>query len=65
MDSRVGKVTKITETKTLEFRADAINVFNHDTWYVGDQTITSTTFGKITSNFYGNRLLQFSLYFRF
>jgi hypothetical protein len=65
MDARVGKITNITENKTIEFRADAINVFNHVTWYVGDQTITSTSFGKITSQFYANRELQFSLYFRF
>lgn len=65
MDAKVSKVTSIREGKTIEFRAEATNVFNHPTWFVGNQTITSTTFGKITSTFYGRRLAQFSLYFRF
>jgi len=45
--------------------ADATNVFNHPTWFIGNQTITSTNFGKITSNFFGRRLVQFALYYRF
>jgi len=65
MDAKLSKMITLVEGKTLEFRADATNVFNHPTWYIGDQTITSTSFGKITSNYYGRRLAQFSLYFRF
>ncbi len=65
MDFHAAKVTKIAEGKTLEFRAEATNVFNHPTWSIGDQTVTSTTFGKITSTFYGRRLVQFAMYFRF
>jgi outer membrane receptor protein involved in Fe transport len=65
VDAKISKVTTIKEGKTLEFRADATNVLNHPTWFVGNQTITSTTFGKITSTFYGRRVAQFSLYFRF
>lgn len=29
------------------------------------QTITSTTFGRITSTFFGWRLIQFGMYYRF
>jgi hypothetical protein len=65
MDAKLSKMITLVEGKTLEFRADATNVFNHPTWFIGDQTITSTSFGKITSNYYGRRLVQFSLYFRF
>jgi hypothetical protein len=65
MDGKISKVTRIKEGHTLELRMDATNIFNHPTWFVGNQTITSTTFGKITSNFYGRRLVQFSLYYRF
>ncbi len=65
LDAKISKLTHITERKTIELRMDAVNVFNHTTWYVGDQTVTSTQFGKITSQFYGNRELQFALYFRF
>jgi hypothetical protein len=65
LDFHAAKVTKITERTSVELRADARNVFNHNTWYVGDQTVSSTTFGKITSTFYSKRVLQFALYLRF
>ena len=44
---------------------DASNVFNHPGWFVGDQNINSTTFGKITSTLVGRRLVQFSLKYNF
>jgi outer membrane receptor protein involved in Fe transport len=61
MDAAVQKVTHITETKTLTFRATGVNVFNHLTWWLGDMSVQSTTFGKLTSQFYGNREMQFDL----
>jgi len=64
-DFKVAKDVRITESKSIEIRMDSTNLFNHTTWYVGDQTLTSTTFGKITSQYYGNRLIQFALYFKF
>lgn len=64
-DFKVSKLMRITERQSVELRMDSTNFFNHTTWYVGDQTVTSTTFGKITSQYYGNRLIQFSLYYRF
>jgi len=65
LDFNLKKETKITERHSIELRMDATNVFNHATWYVGNQTVTSTTFGKITSNYYGRRLVQFALYYKF
>ena len=65
MDFKVSKDFHITERQSVQFRMDSTNFFNHTTWYVGDQTVTSTTFGKITSQYYGNRLIQFALYYRF
>lgn len=65
MDAQASKITKITEGKTLEFRAVAANVFNHPTWFVGDQTVSSVNFGKITSSYYGRRVLQFELRLKF
>ena len=65
IDGKISKVMTIREGKTLEFRMDATNILNHPTWFIGDQTISSTNFGKITSTFYGRRLVQFALYFRF
>lgn len=65
LDFNLKKEFKITERHKVELRADATNVFNHTTWYISNQTVTSTTFGKITSNFYGRRLVQFALYYKF
>ena len=50
---------------TIVIRMDARNFFNHPSFIIGDQTATSTTFGKITSTFAGARVLQFSLHYRF
>ena len=65
MDAKISKVTTIKERHTLELRMDATNIFNHPTWFVGSQTITSTNFGKITSTFFGRRIVQFALFYRF
>lgn len=65
LDFHMAKVTNISERVTAELRMDAQNIFNHSTWSIGDMTLTSTTFGKVTSNFYMQRALQFALYLRF
>ncbi|HEU0172738.1 MAG TPA: TonB-dependent receptor [Blastocatellia bacterium] len=65
MDFAVSKTTKITERHQLVFRMDASNIFNHPAWSFGDQTVTSSQFGQITNTFFGRRVLQFSLYYRF
>jgi hypothetical protein len=65
LDANVKKEFKITERHKIELRMDATNVMNHTTWFIGNQTVTSTTFGKITSTYYGRRLVQFALYYKF
>lgn len=65
IDASVQKRTMITEKQSIEFRVESTNVLNHPTWYIGDQTITSTQFGRITSTLYDRRLVQFGLYYRF
>ena len=65
MDASLSKTTKIHERHTLEFRMDSTNIFNHPTWFIGNQTITSTNFGKITGTFFGRRLVQFGLKYSF
>ena len=52
MDMSLMKKVDLTEKANLEFRADAFNVFNHATFWSGDQNINSTTFGVISSMFY-------------
>jgi len=65
LDFMASKDFRITERQSVQFRMDSTNFLNHTTWYVGDQTVTSTTFGKVTSQYYGNRLIQFELYYKF
>ena len=65
LDLKISKDVKLTESKSIQIRMDSTNVLNHTTFYVGDQTITSTTFGKVTSQYYGNRLIQFAMYLKF
>jgi len=65
MDFAVSKTTKITERHEVVFRMDASNIFNHPTWAFADQNVTSAQFGQITNTFFGRRVLQFSLYYRF
>jgi len=65
LDFTILKNTKIRERQSVDIRMDASNIFNHPTFYLGDQTITSTNFGRITSTFFGRRLIQFGMYYRF
>ncbi|MBI2687656.1 MAG: TonB-dependent receptor [Acidobacteria bacterium] len=67
LDFSAQKVTQIKEGHTIEFRMDSSNILNHPTFDVsGDYTITSTTFGRLTSNgINGRRLVQLSLIYRF
>jgi len=64
-DFSLLKDTKIFESHTLQIRMDATNIYNHASFSVPDQNINSTTFGKITSTFFGRRLVQFSLSYKF
>ncbi len=65
LDMLASKRTVISEGKVLDLRLTSANALNHPTWFVGDQTITSTNFGKITSTFFGRRVIQLELHFRF
>jgi hypothetical protein len=64
-DFSVSKMIKITERNNIQLRSDARNFFNHPAFAIGDQTATSTTFGKITSTFSGARVFQFGMYYNF
>jgi hypothetical protein len=65
-DFGASKFFKITERNNIQLRMDARNLFNHPTFAIGDQTATSTTFGKITSTGPGGaRVFQFAVYYNF
>jgi hypothetical protein len=75
LDGSIQKVTRITENHTIEFRAEAVNALNHSTFYTGESfnggapqsffNINSTTFGRINNSFFGSRIMQFGLRYRF
>lgn len=62
-DMAIVKDTKLWEGGTLEFRAEAFNLFNHPQFDppFGVDTNTSATFGQITSTSTTPRVMQFGL----
>ncbi len=65
LDFGVQKRFSIKEHQSVELRMESTNVLNHPSWYVGDQTISSTQFGRITSTMYGSRIIQLGLRYLF
>lgn len=64
MDITLMKRTRITETKIVEFRAEAFNVLNHANFGNPNGAIDSANFGRITTT-RDPRLIQFALKFHF
>jgi hypothetical protein len=65
-DFGIFKVTKINERNSLTLRLEGTNILNHPSFTLGgDQTVTSTTFGKITSTYAARRQMQVTLAYRF
>jgi outer membrane receptor protein involved in Fe transport len=64
VDIALAKKFKIREHATLEFRADAFNVFNHTQFSNPDTGISDLTFGQITSTA-NARILQVALHLMF
>jgi hypothetical protein len=64
-DLALLKNFQITEKQRLEFRTEWFNFSNSPSFYIGDQNINSTTFGRITSTASARRVIQFGLYYRF
>jgi hypothetical protein len=64
-DAGVQKVTHVTEKLSVELRAEAINVLNHPTFFVGNQNINGTDFGIVGTSLLAPRVVQFGLYVKF
>jgi hypothetical protein len=67
-----SKTIHITERHYVQLRAEGFNIFNHPTFYVGNESssttrfvVNNTTFGRITSTFFQPRRMQFSLKYVF
>jgi hypothetical protein len=56
----IAKKTPLTESKSLEFRTDFANLFNHVQYLNPDNQGGSGTFGQLISD-RGPRLIQFGL----
>lgn len=63
-DLALLKDTKFTESKSLEFRAEAFNIFNHTQFTNPDGNFSSPTFGFVTGA-QASRILQLGLKFLF
>jgi hypothetical protein len=63
-DISLVKKTPIKESKSLEFRAEFFNAFNHTQFYRVDNAGLSSTFGQVLSD-RGPRLIQLALKFYF
>jgi hypothetical protein len=48
-DMSLNKRVRISETKNVEIRMDAINILNHPNWGAPNLNINSTSFGRITT----------------
>jgi len=63
-DISLVKKTPIRESKSLEFRAEFFNAFNHTQFFAVDNKGLSSTFGQVLSD-RGPRLIQLALKFYF
>jgi hypothetical protein len=68
LDMGFIKRTPLGETVSLEFRAEAFNIFNKTNFFISsaalNQNINSVTFGQITDTF-DPRILQFAIKLNF
>ena len=63
-DISIVKKTPIRESKSLEFRAEFFNAFNHTQFFKVDNAGLSSTFGQVLSD-RGPRVIQLALKFYF
>jgi hypothetical protein len=64
-DFSMLKLFPIKEQRNLEFRFEVLNMPNHPNWGIPNTTVTSTSFGKITTTSNDLRELQFALKLNF
>jgi hypothetical protein len=65
LDAKIKKKVQIAEGKNLLLDLVAGNVFNHATFFSGDQNINAPNFGQIGFMFYTPRRVQVGLQFAF
>jgi hypothetical protein len=60
-DISLVKYTNLTEKVKLQFRAEALNAFNHPNFAPPNTTVTSSAFGQVTSEINLQRIIQFGI----
>jgi hypothetical protein len=60
-DLSIVKNTSFTERVRLQFRAEFINALNHAQFSNPNTTVTSSSFGRVTSTSQWPRTIQFAL----
>jgi hypothetical protein len=65
LDLAVSKQFAITESKSVQFRAELFNAFNHPNWGNPGTTLGTASFGVINSNSNLPRDIQLGLKFRY
>jgi hypothetical protein len=50
LNLNIGRTVRLPGSKTLQFRVDALNVFNNETYDTPNLNPTSTQFGMVTAN---------------
>jgi hypothetical protein len=63
-DLSVGRTFSVTESKSIEFRSEFFNAFNHAQFFNPDHTGFDANFGQITQA-HDPRIIQFALKFYF
>jgi hypothetical protein len=65
LDMTLLKEIKFSDRHSVELRMMAINALNHATFWSGDQNINSSTFGLLSSSFFGSRVCEFGLTYKY
>ncbi|MGH9658737.1 MAG: hypothetical protein ACRD96_09345, partial [Bryobacteraceae bacterium] len=65
LDAAIIKQFTLREGHNLQLRMEALNATNTPSWFLGDQLVDSTQFGRITTTFFDRRILQLGLQYRF
>ena len=65
IDMALSKRFRLGGRYRLEFKGEAFNLTNTPSFFLGDNNINSTTFGRITSVNVGSRVVQLSARFEF
>jgi hypothetical protein len=65
VDFSLVKDTRITEEKTLQFRAEFFNLFNQHAFTIPGQVLGNGGFGVASSTALAERQIQFGLRFIF